>query len=224
VLTARLLDDLEESLSKNRLEFWTAKANNNRQRGLLLHRRNTLIASALFADLQVLEIALRNALDRELQKKYPPDWLNDARFRDRDDVKSAKDLARKIHGSSASRHDKILVCLQFSFWVKLLKGRAMQDKMREAFRPSTDIENMHIALEQLLDLRNAMAHHEPILDGTREHRTLGTDLTRLDQVLKAICPATAEWLHGYSWIRPIVEKGLGSCVGDKSHRLTIVVP
>ena len=224
MLNDQLLTSLEKTLSKERLEYWSTMANKDRERGLLLHRRNTLVASVLFADLQVLEIALRNALDRELQKRYPPDWLNNSLFSNRNDVQQAKKRAQEIHDVDATRHDKVLVCLQFSFWVSILNWQWMRRAMGNAFRAGTKVDEIHAGLKQLLALRNAMAHHEPILDGTRPGKSLKADLEVLDKVLKAICPTTAEWLHSNSWIRPLIEAQLVSCSGTQSHEVPMHVP
>jgi hypothetical protein len=217
-------DELEKTLSKERLSYWIDLANGDRERGLLLHRRNALMAAVFFADLQVLEVALRNAFDRELQQRYPPDWLDHSLFKDRAAVEQAKRFAREIHGAAATKHDKILVCLGFGFWVGLSKWVKFRPLMEKAFRDDTDLDKTSMSLVELLTLRNAMAHHEPILDGTRTGRTLEADLTILHNILSSISPATANWLDEHSWIRPLALHGLASCAELKSHELSIHVP
>jgi hypothetical protein len=76
MLNQDTIAELERTLSKNRLSYWTTAAGGNHERAVLLHQRNTLTAAVLFADLQVLEIVLRNAIDSELAKQYAPvDWM-----------------------------------------------------------------------------------------------------------------------------------------------------
>jgi hypothetical protein len=224
MLSAAELDKLERRLSKERLGYWTVLAHGDREGGLLLHRRNTLIAAVLYADLQVLEIALRNAFDHELQKKYPPDWLNHPKFRSRKGVVIAKDFARKIHDAHHTRHDKILVCLSFGFWVRLLDGKKMRSVLSHAFKPGTDMDYVFHGLKELLALRNSVAHHEPILDGTRKGKILKESLQVLHDILDAICPTTAKWLDVHSWVRPLVIAELTSCAKLESYEVPIFVP
>ena len=69
----------------------------------------------------------------------------------------------------------------------------------------------------------ALAHHEPILDGTRTNSTLKDDLALLHDILKSISPVTAKWLDTHTWVRLLVRKDLASYAKLERHTMTISV-
>jgi hypothetical protein len=113
------------------------------------------------------------------------------------------------------------VCLSFGFWVHLLKLK--RSTLCDAFRKGTDVNVIISGLNDLVKLRNMMAHHEPILDGTRGAKRLKADLAMLHNIIDSISPITAHWLDEHSWIRPFVTKGLTSCKDLQSTKVEIKV-
>ena len=72
--TEDLLDDLEASFSPDRLSTYLTAAGGERERALQLYTRNTQLSAAFYGPLQGLEIALRNALHRQLTRLYGAAW------------------------------------------------------------------------------------------------------------------------------------------------------
>jgi hypothetical protein len=222
---------LTRTLSDERIDYWKRVAGGNLTRGLLLHQRNAFMAGALFADLQVIEVALRNAFDRELITEFPPDWLDDGRFSSRKPVMDAKDYAsrdwRRAQMTGSPTRDKIIVQLSFGFWVALFRDPTLQPALVRAFK-SSNIAPRKVSgtLGRLLRLRNELAHHEPIIirDGVRHRENLPDLLRELNELLLAICPVTAEWARRHSFVRPLVEAGLFSCDEPGEHEVPFFVP
>ncbi|MCY4005528.1 MAG: hypothetical protein OXE84_01670 [Rhodobacteraceae bacterium] len=95
--TDKILDDLEVCLSHERLSTYLAAADRDREMAVRLHIRNTAVSAAFYGPLQVLEVALRNAMNRRLGEVYGRAWYdNDQAGFDRlamERVSRAKSLA-----------------------------------------------------------------------------------------------------------------------------------
>jgi hypothetical protein len=143
-------------------------------------------------------------------------------FRDKPQIIEARKQARQLHDRSISTpHHKVLVCLSFGFWVHLLK--LQRSTLCDASRKGTNFDVIISGLNDLVKLRNMMAHHEPILDGTRGEKSLKADLATLHNIIDSISPTTAHWLDEHSWIRPLVTKGFTSCKDLQSGKVEIKV-
>ena len=92
-----LLDNLEASFSPERLDTYLAVAQGDRERALKLYTRNTELSAAFYGPLQGLEVALRNALHRELTRLYGAAWYDNlAAGLDRVALERIADAKRKI--------------------------------------------------------------------------------------------------------------------------------
>ena len=120
--TDDLLDELEASLSRERLGTYLDAAGGDREGAIRLHAWNTAVSAAFYGPLQGLEVTLRNAMYRGLAEHYGEAWYDnrDAGL-DRgamERIASARtELARDGHGDDAPR---IVAALSFGFWVSLL--------------------------------------------------------------------------------------------------------
>ena len=206
--TKEILDELVASLSRERLHTYLAAARGDRARAIRLHVWNTAVSAAFYGPLQGLEIALRNAMRRELAERYGPSWYDnpnaglDKGALDR--VTGARsELARAGYGNEASR---IVAALPFGFWVSLTgpggrraSGHKADYEMtlwrpapRRAFphREKLTRKQAHRPLDDLRILRNRIAHHEPIFA-----RDLARDHERILDVAGWISPGTATWIE-----------------------------
>ena len=71
-----LLDDLEASISRERLGTYLTLAQGNREKALQLYTWNTTVSAAFYGPLQGLEVALRNAIHRQLTRLYGEAWYD----------------------------------------------------------------------------------------------------------------------------------------------------
>lgn len=117
-----LLDDLEASFSPERLDTYLAVAQGDRERALKLYTRNTELSAAFYGPLQGLEVALRNALHRELTRLYGAAWYDNlVAGLDRGALERIADAKRKIApGGGTVTPSKMVARLSFGFWVSLL--------------------------------------------------------------------------------------------------------
>lgn len=118
------LDKVELSLSPERLGRFMQLSNGDRIDALLLHEKNTRLASQFYGPIQGLEIALRNAIHRLLGAAYGPGWydhLNGLGYPIPDRLQEAKDsITRKGKELTPGR---VVAELSFGFWTALLARR-----------------------------------------------------------------------------------------------------
>ncbi|NTI78586.1 Abi family protein [Rhizobium rhizogenes] len=208
--TDAVIDALETSLSPERMATYVQRAGGDRESAVRLYTWNTAVSAAFYGPLQGLEVALRNAMHRELARKYGQDWY--------DDPAAGLDggtLARISAARTDLRRDgypddppHIVAALSFGFWVALLGpggraptgGRANYEMtiwragVFKAFpHARLSRKSAHAPLDYLRTFRNRIAHHEPIFD-----RHLAADYTSLQQVAGWISPETLTWINHHS--------------------------
>ena len=169
------INALERALSAERLSTYLAAASGDHAAALRLYTWNTDISAALYGPLQALEIVVRNAFHRELAAVYGPAWYDDPRVPltpfARARVDDAKDALRRT--GRPLDPGRIVAELSFGFWERLLtRGphgklnyemalwrRALHRAFPNSRRPRVEV---HKPIPALRDLRNRIAHHEPI--------------------------------------------------------------
>lgn len=213
-ITAGLWGDLEPFLSAPRLTPYLAAASGNHKHAIQLYQWNIELAGATYQALHVLEVVLRNAMDRQLrfwnttQKRpgagqpYAAEWLIDpapllSRVL-RDDLAKAAQratAAAKAHQRQPS-HDDILAQLTMGTWRYLLPDRkpskqylwraALSQAFPHLARP---VAQLVADVDGLHRLRNRVAHLETILDS----RKASLHFAAIRQVLGDIDPRTEQW-------------------------------
>jgi hypothetical protein len=76
----QLRRDIEDALSTDRLTAYRNAAGGDLERAIDLYVWNAGTAAAFFGPIGVLEITLRNALDRELSRTFRGPWFDDPAF------------------------------------------------------------------------------------------------------------------------------------------------
>ena len=197
-----ILDAVEAALSPERLNTYrNAVEERDRKLALQLHAWNTAIGAALYGPLQSLEITLRNAINYQLISKFGVSW-----YENMDDVldmgalgqiaRAREELQRADREVSASQ---IVAKLPFGFWVTLTgrggrrNGRSKSNYEMTLWRPALRLafpccdslsrNDVYKSLNRLRDLRNRIAHHEPIFT-----RNLKKDHEEILKLVGWICP------------------------------------
>lgn len=165
---------MEKHFSRARIERYRKARNGDAALAAADYSRNMLLAEAMVPMLNVLEIALRNALHTHLVQLYKREdwweaWEGNSRF---DKLrKNIEDVKLKLAGRrEKSTPDKILAELTFGFWSSLFNSQ-YQDELWKALRLAfprcpKDQRKRHTisaSLNQVRDLRNRVFHHEPLL-------------------------------------------------------------
>ena len=207
-----VLNALETSLSPERLATYLAAAGADRERAMRLYTWNTAISAAFYGPLQGLEVALRNAMTRELTAVYGPNWYDNTACGFDDGtlrrVAAAKDDLRR--GNYAIDPPHLVAALSFGFWVALLGpggrsaalGGTRRNYEMTLWRPCLyrafphrrmKRKQAHQPLDFLRTLRNRIAHHEPIFT-----RHLWGDYQSILTVTGWIDPDTRDWIAHHS--------------------------
>ncbi|RBY92453.1 hypothetical protein DQ237_18525 [Blastococcus sp. TF02-8] len=175
---------MEAWLSAPRFAVYLASTGTDRDRALALYEWNAQLSAALLHDLAHVEVGLRNVYDVALSARWPgpPHWTLAAdavfapvyrtRGRRRVDVNSRpRDSLRHAianAGGPTAPPGKIVAELMFGFW-RYLSSAAHEKTLwvpalHRAFPPGTD-RAVHVdgPVGRLHDLRNRVAHHEPLL-------------------------------------------------------------
>jgi hypothetical protein len=167
--------------------------------GLALYALNLSVSSVLFQWIGVLEVLLRNSLVRTLQPR-----VENRQF---DPIlavwQELTPAARAAHGRALDRIrakgmtpsvDAVISELPLSCWRYLLASRHHNTLWIQHFRhafPGLKPQTRQVVyghLEQVVLLRNRIAHHEPIFD-----RVLGRDLAGIQQLIGWISPEALAW-------------------------------
>lgn len=206
-----VLDALQASLSPERFGTYFTAAAGDRAEAMRLYTWNTTLSAAFYGPLQGLEIAVRNAMHRELTQVYGAAWYDnpaaglDAGTLER--VRRAKDDLRR--GQYAVDPPHLVAGLTFGFWVSLLgrggrgaPGTPKRDYDRTLWRPALTkaFPRARLAradaqrrLDFLRTFRNRIAHHEPIFS-----RHLIADHDSILLVTGWISPKVQDWIAHHS--------------------------
>ena len=212
------LQALRECLSEDRFRPYLKASHSDAVKASHLYAWNTAASAALWGPLQMVEVALRNALHSRLEERFGVDWF------DRLDATLAigclhriSDARRKVQGQRGTiTPGQVVASLPFGFWVSLLGpgGRRIDGRranyemalwrpcLRPAFphRASLSRKRAHTELDALRKLRNRVAHHEPIF-----RRDLAADYDRILEVIGWISPDVATWVRRHSRFKDVLD-------------------
>ncbi|MGH3544375.1 MAG: hypothetical protein ACRDPW_00335, partial [Mycobacteriales bacterium] len=118
----------------------------------------------------------------------------------RADIGAAR--ARALHTGKAETAGRIVAELSFGFWRYLLAIRYERSLWRtclhRAFPAQGRRKTVHAKMAVLHELRNRIAHHEPI-----PNRPLGQLYNDALTVAGWICPTTRDWIHRQALVSPV---------------------
>jgi hypothetical protein len=195
--TKDALDNLAQSISIERLASYTAAANGDRHKALLLYNQNRQLSEGLYGLLQGLEVMLRNSIHSVMSTEAAQaDWYDRPGFLFQPEGLAVAEAKANIPQGKPVTPGRVVAQLSFGFWVKLL-GRNYEKtfwvphlykSLPHLRRP--DRRQVFNRLDKVRGLRNSVAHHERIL-----HRDLKTDYNELLETMSWICPVTASWIN-----------------------------
>jgi len=171
-------------LSQPRYAVYLDAAAGDPEHALALYEWNAQLSATVFRDLAHLEVALRNAYDRALSGRWPepPHWTgagdrvfaplyrtrSGRRIDINERVRAALSQALTVAGGPAAPPGKVVAELMFGFW-RYLSSAAHEKALwvpclYRAFPAGTDRErHVDSRVRRLHQLRNRIAHHEPLL-------------------------------------------------------------
>lgn len=166
---------------------------------LRLYAWNIAVSSAFWGPLQVLEVALRNALHDRLTARFSrEDWWNAQSLTlttvHQQAIAAAYDRLTQERKMPTS--GRVVAQLSLGFWVGLLgtghnyEMTLWRPALRHAFTDKGGTRRqLHKDLDRRRTFRNRIAHHEPIF-----HRHLSADHMHIVRLIGLISPVTADWV------------------------------
>ena len=137
-----------------------------------LYEWNGRLVGALFEVVAHVEVLVRNAIHDQMKSATPDNalhsWLTDADLLQDKQIQAVQDaVARLKRSKKPPTEDRVVAGLYFSFWAAML-GTAYEELWRRSLAkafPNADNRNQLAGpLNQLVQLRNKLAHHEALID------------------------------------------------------------
>lgn len=169
-------DELIGLFSATRLASYRKDGEGSAQ-GFTRYQWNLRLSEAMLPALHYLEILLRNRVDKVIARHYGADWL--LRLppalrlteEDRDRITRHAQRFRRERGRNATHHD-MLAQMTFGFWCAFFHKRydpllwhrkhALATVFPDLLRAHCTRRYIEPRLQQVKELRNRIAHHEPV--------------------------------------------------------------
>ena len=194
------LTPLQIAFSHERLARYLDWANGDSAAALQLYTRNAQFSEALYIPPQTLELALRNRVHWVMTNQFGEDWLltdgNYLRILEKQKIQRALDDLNRNHKVLAPGH--VVSALSFGFWTALL-GREYEELWRKTLhqiarkpnKRNLPRKSLSGPLRNIRELRNRIAHHEPIL-----YYNLPRHHADIRQIISWLSPEAEQWCAG----------------------------
>ena len=175
----------EDIISPERMQRYLVACNGNTRKAMTLYRYNIKLSQELLALIGYFEVALRNRINKQLITQFGNDWLRDSIlpngiFYSNHKVYKTQSIILKAYQglcrSNSYSHSKLLSEMEFGIWKYMfsnvqyaLTGQTLLSifKNKPTSTPSQQYTNTYVfrELDYINNLRNRIAHHEPICFG-----------------------------------------------------------
>lgn len=221
------MDAVFATISRERLSSYLALTTpaNDQRAALDLYVWNAALSGSFFGPLQAVEIAIRNAIHREMTSIYgTPAWYSELQFK-----RTASNMigslveaaGRLVREKKPVDPPHMVAALHFGFWTQLLKSGPDGNYVRHFWNAGLSKAFQHypggsqrsrgsINTEILVlkDFRNRVAHHEPIHNKKPAHQ-----YARIVRVAGWIDPTLARWIEFHASCRSRLQNGPRSTAG-----------
>ena len=173
--------EFEDIISAERMKRYVKACEGNVQKGKTLYRYNLLISSEMLKIISCFEVALRNRINLTLVPHLGNDWLRDSClpggvFDNPRTHGTQKIIGKAYYGlveNGTYSSTKLMAEMEFGIWKYMYSGpqyAATGQHLLSVFplkprsTPALQIDNKYIfnELDHINQLRNRIAHHEPI--------------------------------------------------------------
>lgn len=171
--------DFLNTMSAPRVNRYMLACGNNSKRAMTLYRKNLSLSQELFTVISCFEVALRNRINGVYSNQYGNDWLRDSSvlggfFDNSQCIRTKNIINRAVSDLNHNyTHPKLLAEMDFGFWRYLFAqpqfhagGQILLNVFPNKPRSTVSMQYNHTFIFNQLgiinDLRNRIAHHEPI--------------------------------------------------------------
>lgn len=170
-----------------------------------LYLWNTHLTKTYLADIEHLEVLLRNCIHDALTRRYNERWFDDDRIAFSKEAEKSIRKAKRRAGGEKAPPGKIIAELSFDFWRFLLSSRYQASIWPQVEKALQEKPNSRQQFEDFVSIvytmRNRCSHHESIVQ--QHHRP--HEAAHLDSVDDAIYmvanfidPYAAAWIRDHS--------------------------
>ncbi|WP_267716858.1 hypothetical protein [Streptomyces sp. CoH17] len=221
-MSEKLPEWMVRAFSRLRLARYLRAARGNALVAERLYWWNVEASAALYGPLHCLELALRNALHRQLSRAYGRgDWWAVAPLNPNGQRLVAKARAKcERRRPVPAPPDDIVAELSFGFWASLVSGGSGYDRLfwvptaHKAFPCySGRRDTLYDGLWSLVLLRNRIMHHEPV-----HHRDLAADHAKIYRMLGYIDPELAKEARSMDRFPSVLASRLDALRGARTPR------
>lgn len=187
-------EDFKSIMSEPRINRYLNSVHNDTRKAMTLYRKNLKLSQEMFTIISCFEVALRNAIDKHYTDIFGTEWLSDfvttgGRFDSYDTIRTKTIIVNaKNKLNSSYTHYKLIAELDFGLWRYFFaqpQFRAGGQSLLQIFpskptsTPAIQYNHTYIfnELAKINDLRNRIAHHEPICFAPSS-TTINTSYTR----------------------------------------------
>ena len=184
------------------------------EKALRLYMWNAQTSAAFFVPLHICEVLIRNAVSEVIETVYGQRWPWSVGFErslptPRHGYKPKDDLIKARRNQATT--GKVIPELKFVFWQKMLTSRfdkrlwnnhiltAFPNAAAQGLNATQLRQNLYNDLETVRNLRNRIAHHEPILS-----RDLEGDFTKIKGIIAYRCQHSHEWMLKNQMLLPLL--------------------
>ena len=204
------LENLEKSLSLERFAEYLSKTDGNREEAMRLYAWNTAVSAAFYAPLQALEITLRSRINAVLAEKYGAEWFDssdiDFHLEHSERIEEARERSARGR-QEPSTPSGIVASLSFGFWVfllsehyeKLWRNTLHQILPHQVSSHTFSRKEVRKPLEKMRNLRNCIAHHDPIF-----HMRLENHYQIILETIGWMSPDKKAWVEAHSRVEEIL--------------------
>ena len=170
--------DFENIMTSARMSRYLLACGGNSRKAMTLYRKNLQLTQELFTVVSCFEVALRNAIDIKILSALGSDWLKrSTQFGGVFDTPKCRLTRDNINDALGKlriySHYKLVAELGFGFWRFMFAQNQFNSTGRVLLKifpskpistPAIQYNNTYIfnQLACLNNIRNRMAHHEPI--------------------------------------------------------------
>lgn len=170
-----------------------------------LYLWNTHLTKTYLADIEHLEVLLRNCIHTALTGRYGERWFDNGRVTFSDVAEKSIRKATRRAGGRGAPPGKIIAELSFDFWRFLLSNyyrASIWPQVEKALkRKSNSRQQFEDLVVVVYDMRNRCSHHESIVqqcDIPREVAHLDSVDNAIQMVADFIDPHAATWIKDNS--------------------------
>lgn len=175
-----------------------------------LYLWNTHLTKTYLADIEHLEVLLRNCVHNALARRYGDRWFDDVRIPFTDVARKNIRKAKRRAGEEGAPSGKIIAELSFDFWRFLLSSHYQASIWPQVKRALEKTPDSRQEFEELVSvvytMRNRCSHHESIVqqhDIAREGAHLDSVDSAIQMVADFINPQAAAWIKDNSRVPAI---------------------